>query len=141
MLIGGGPAVLPPLPSARAAGHDASARCRDGRGGGAGRLRRDARRLAPAGDEEQALAYLRQAVVNRSRSVLRHRTVPGDNPEPVLPDTPGADHEASGLLEQPAARAALGGLPERQREAIVLLYYAGLPEREIAAAMDISRGA
>ena len=93
------------------------------------------------GDPEKALAYLRQAVVNRSRSMLRHRTVPGSDPQPVLPDTPAADHEASGLLEQPAARAALAGLPGRQREAIVLRYYAGLPEGETAAAMGISRGA
>src|SRR5258706_3033144 len=71
------------------------------------------------GDPEKALAYLRQAGVNRSRSVLRHRTVPGDNPQPVLPDTLGAEHGAPGLLEHPAARAALVGLPDRQREAIV----------------------
>jgi len=45
------------------------------------------------------------------------------------------------LLEQPAARAALAGLPDRQREAIVLRYYAGLSQGEIAAAMGISRGA
>ncbi|HWM95917.1 MAG TPA: sigma-70 family RNA polymerase sigma factor, partial [Streptosporangiaceae bacterium] len=92
------------------------------------------------GDPEKALAYLRQAVVNRSRSVLRHRTLVG-NPQPVLPDTPAAEHGAAGLLEQPAAGAALAGLPDRQREAIVLRYYAGLPEGEIAAAMGISRGA
>jgi RNA polymerase sigma-70 factor (sigma-E family) len=93
------------------------------------------------GDAEKALAYLRHAVVNRSRSALRHRTVPGDNPQPVLPDTPAAGHGAPGLLEQPAARAALAGLPDRQREAIVLRYYAGLSQGEIAAAMGISRGA
>ena len=93
------------------------------------------------GNTEKALAYLRQAVVNRSRSVLRHRIVAGDNPQQALPDTPGAEHGALGLLEQAAARAALGGLPERQREAIVLRYYAGLSEDEIAAVMRISRGA
>jgi RNA polymerase sigma-70 factor (sigma-E family) len=92
------------------------------------------------GDEERALAYLRQAVVNRSRSVLRHRTVAGDGPR-LLPDTLGAGHGAPGLLEQVAARAALAGLPDRQREAIVLRYDAGLSEGEIAAAMGISRGA
>ena len=93
------------------------------------------------GDAEKALAYLRQAVVNRSRSVLRHRTVAGDGPQQAPPDTSGAGHEAPGLLERPAAWAALRGLPDRQREAIVLRYYAGLSEGEIAAAMGISRGA
>jgi RNA polymerase sigma-70 factor (sigma-E family) len=93
------------------------------------------------GDAEKALAYLRQAVVNRCRSVLRHRTVAGGNPQQALPDTPGAGHGALGLLEQAAARAALRGLPDRQREAIMLRYDAGLSEDESAAAMGISRGA
>src|SRR5580693_6647626 len=68
------------------------------------------------GDAEKALAYLRQAVVNRSRSVLRHRTVAGSDLQQVLPDTPAAEGGARGLLEQAAARAALRGLPARQRE-------------------------
>jgi RNA polymerase sigma-70 factor (sigma-E family) len=90
---------------------------------------------------ENALAYLRQAVVNRSRSVLRHRSVIGKNQQEEPPDMPSAEDEALGLLERSAARAALRGLPERQREAIILRYYAGLSEDQIAAAMDISRGA
>jgi RNA polymerase sigma-70 factor (sigma-E family) len=93
------------------------------------------------GDADKALAYLRQSVVNRSRSVLRHRSAAGSRPQQALPDPPAAWPEAHGLLDQPAARAALTGLPERQREAIILRYYAGLPEGEIAAAMGISRGA
>jgi RNA polymerase sigma-70 factor (sigma-E family) len=92
------------------------------------------------GDADRALAYLRQAVVNRSRSVLRHRTVPGGNPQQVPPDPPG-EQGPPGLLDQPAARAALRNLPGRQREAIMLRYYSGLSEQEIAAAMRISRGA
>jgi RNA polymerase sigma-70 factor (sigma-E family) len=92
-------------------------------------------------DPDKALAYLRQAVVNRSRSVLRHQAVPGGNPQPALPDPPAAGPGHAGLLEQAAARAALRGLPDRQREAIVLRYYAGLSEDETAAAMGISRGA
>jgi RNA polymerase sigma-70 factor (sigma-E family) len=92
-------------------------------------------------DAENALAYLRQAVVNRSRSVLRHRTVVDRNMQQAPPDMPSAEHGAFILLERSAVVAALRGLPGRQREAIVLRYYGGLSEAEIAAVMDISRGA
>ena len=92
-------------------------------------------------DTEKALAYLRQAVVNRSRSVLRHRTVVDKNPQKAPPDMPSAEHGALVLLERSAVIAALRGLPDRQREAIVLRYYADLSEAEIATAMGISRGA
>src|ERR1700759_1075990 len=92
-------------------------------------------------DTEKALAYLRQAVVNRSRSVLRHRTVVDKNLQKAPPDMPSAEHGALVLLERSAVVAALRGLPDRQREAIVLRYYADLSEAEIAAAMGISRGA
>jgi len=92
-------------------------------------------------DAEKALAYLRQAVVNRSRSVLRHRTVVDKNLQKAPPDMPSAEHGALVLLERSAVVAALRGLPDRQREAIVLRYYADLSEAEIAAAMRISRGA
>jgi RNA polymerase sigma-70 factor (sigma-E family) len=92
-------------------------------------------------DTEKALAYLRQAVVNRSRSVLRHRTVVDKNLQKAAPDMPSAEHGALVLLERSAVVAALRGLPDRQREAIVLRYYADLSEAEIATAMGISRGA
>ena len=92
-------------------------------------------------DAEKALAYLRQAVVNRSRSVLRHRTVVDKNLQKAPPDMPSAEHGALVLLERSAVVAALRELPDRQREAIVLRYYADLSEAEIAAAMKISRGA
>jgi RNA polymerase sigma-70 factor (sigma-E family) len=92
-------------------------------------------------DAEKALAYLRQAVVNRSRSVLRHRTVVDKNLQKAPPDMPSAEHGALALLERDAVVAALRHLPDRQREAIVLRYYADLSEADIAAAMGISRGA
>jgi RNA polymerase sigma-70 factor (sigma-E family) len=92
-------------------------------------------------DAEKALAYMRQAVVNRSRSVLRHRMVVEKNQQKPPPDMPSAEHGALTLLERSAVIAALRDLPERQREAIVLRYYADLSEAEIAAAMKISRGA
>src|ERR1700691_5485954 len=92
-------------------------------------------------DAEKALAYLRQSVVNRSRSVLRHRTVVDKNLQKAPPDMPSAEHGALVLLERSAVVAALHGLPERQRQAIVLRYYADLSEAEIADTMGISRGA
>jgi RNA polymerase sigma-70 factor (sigma-E family) len=92
-------------------------------------------------DTEKALAYLRQAVVNKARSVLRHRTVVEKNLQKAPPDMPSAEHGAFVLLERSAVVAALRGLPDRQREAIVLRYYADLSEAEIAATMGISRGA
>jgi RNA polymerase sigma-70 factor (sigma-E family) len=90
---------------------------------------------------DKALAYLRQAVVNRSRSVLRHRMVVDRNLQEAAPDMPSGEHGALELLERPAGIAALRGLPQRQREALVLRFYEDLSEEEIAAAMGISRDA
>jgi len=92
-------------------------------------------------DADKALAYLRQSVVNGARSVLRHRSVVDKNLQKAPPDMPSAEHGALVLLERSAVVKALRGLPERQREAIVLRYYADLSEAEIADTMGISRGA
>ena len=92
-------------------------------------------------DADKALVYLRQAVVNRSRSVLRNRMVVGPSLQKGPPDRPGAAHDALVALKRDSVRATLRELPDRQREAIVLRYYADLSEEEIAAAMGISRGA
>ena len=85
-------------------------------------------------DAESALAYLRQAVLNRSRSVLRHRAVVEKHPQKPSPDMPSAEHGALVQLERSTVIAALRNLPGRQREAIVLRYYADLSEAEVAAA-------
>ncbi|QFG25650.1 SigE family RNA polymerase sigma factor [Actinomadura sp. WMMB 499] len=92
-------------------------------------------------DPDKALSYLRQSVVNRSRSVLRHRAVVEKYAPKGLPDMPSAEAGAIGELERSAVIDALSGLPPRQREALVLRYYGDLSEAEIANAMGISRGA
>jgi RNA polymerase sigma-70 factor (sigma-E family) len=92
-------------------------------------------------DTDKALSYLRQAVVNKSRSVLRHRIVVDRNAPKVAPDVPSAEQGAISLLERSAVVEALRKLPVRQREALVLRYYADLSEAEIASVMGISRGA
>jgi RNA polymerase sigma-70 factor (sigma-E family) len=91
-------------------------------------------------DEENALAYLRQAVVNRARSVLRHRVIVERNAPKAMPDLPSAEDGAISMFERSAVIDALRDLPGRQREALILRYYADLSEAEIAAAMGISKG-
>src|ERR1700677_2541220 len=92
-------------------------------------------------DSEKALSYLRQSVVNRSRLVLRHRVVVDKNAPKPPPQAPSAEQGAITELERSAVVAALRKLPDRQREALVLRYYADLTEAQIASAMGISRGA
>jgi len=92
-------------------------------------------------DKDKALQYLRQTVVNKSRSVLRHRKVVDMHAPKPAPDEPSAEQGALVLLERSAVAAALRSLPERQREAIALRYYADFSEADIAKAMGISKGA
>jgi RNA polymerase sigma-70 factor (sigma-E family) len=92
-------------------------------------------------DTDKALSYLRQSVVNRSRSVLRHRMVVDKNTPKPPPDMPSAEHGAILQLERSAVVSALRALPDRQREALVLRYYGDLSEAQIASVMGISRGA
>jgi RNA polymerase sigma-70 factor (sigma-E family) len=94
-------------------------------------------------DADKALAYLRQSVVNRSRSALRRRVVADRYTATARrgDDVPSAEAGALGLLEHATVMAALRALPGRQREALVLRYYVDLSEAEIAEVMGVSRGA
>ena len=69
-------------------------------------------------DADHALSYLRRSVVDRSRSALQQ-------------------HE----VERSAFISALWTLPARQREVVVLRYFADLPETQVASATGISAGA
>ena len=73
-------------------------------------------------DTDAALCYLRRSVVRRSRSA----------PRPQLAGIP--------LLDS-AVVSALQALPVRQREVLVLQYFADLPEAEIASATGMSTAA
>jgi RNA polymerase sigma-70 factor (sigma-E family) len=92
-------------------------------------------------EEDKALSYLKQAVVNRSRSVLRHRSVVDRNAPKPIPDMPSAEQGAINLLERSEVISALRALPDRQRQALVLRYYADLSEAQIAEMLGISKGA
>ena len=92
-------------------------------------------------DTGKALPYLRRSVINRSRSVLRHRVI-ADRQFPMLaPELPSAEDSALAVVRRSSVLAALSMLPARQREVMVLRYYADLSEAQIAAALGISRGA
>ncbi len=90
---------------------------------------------------ENGLAYLRQTVVNRSRSVLRHRGVQARYAAPVERDLPGLDESALLSEKRRQVLDALQRLPRRQREVLVLRYYLDLDEAGIAETLGISRGA
>jgi RNA polymerase sigma-70 factor (sigma-E family) len=91
-------------------------------------------------DEAAAVAYLRTAVVNGSRSVLRRRRTARKYVLPHQPDSGSAEGEALLNAEHRAVLAALDELAPRQREVVVLRYWSELSEAEIADALGISRG-
>jgi RNA polymerase sigma-70 factor (sigma-E family) len=91
-------------------------------------------------DTSAALFYLRRSVINRSRSVLRRRAVADRHPPLAEPPLPSAEDSALAVVALSSVRAALRALPVRQREVLVLRYYADLPETQIAAVMGVSRG-
>ena len=89
-------------------------------------------------DHASALGYVRASVVNGSRSALRStRRVPRPLAVPAA-----ASAEAAVLAgeERRETVAALRRLPSRQREVLVLRYFADLPEQETAVAMGVSLG-
>jgi RNA polymerase sigma-70 factor (sigma-E family) len=92
-------------------------------------------------DPDKALAYLRQAVVNRSRSVLRHRVVVERHARTAAPDEVVVDGPGLGGARRDAVRAALLRLSDRQREVLVLRHYLDWSEAQVADALGITRGA
>lgn len=93
-------------------------------------------------DLEDPLAFLRAAVVNRSRSVLRHRVVQ-DKAAPKLLQLDPGDNTSEAAINNAdigLVMRALRQLPIRQREAVVLRYYVDLNERETAETMGIKTG-
>ena len=91
-------------------------------------------------DEAAALGYLRTAVVNGSRSVLRRRRTARDYVPPHQVNARSAESLVMLSAEHQAVVDALATLPPRQREVLVLRYYGGLSEAEIAEATGITRG-
>jgi RNA polymerase sigma factor (sigma-70 family) len=101
------------------------------------RLQRSPGRLR---DADKAGPYLRTAVVNGCRSV--HRSRRRARQSRVLHEPPVWSAESAVLAGEDRRQvlAAVARLSGRQREVLVLRYYAGLTDVEIAAALQVSRG-
>jgi RNA polymerase sigma-70 factor (sigma-E family) len=86
---------------------------------------------------EGAEYYVRVSVLNGCRSALRHRSVVVSQVLYELP-APSAEVAVLGNEERAELIRAIGQLPRRQRETVVLRYYLDLPDNEIATLMGIS---
>jgi RNA polymerase sigma-70 factor (sigma-E family) len=104
------------------------------------------RRWSSLRSTDTALAYLRTATVNGSRSALRHRVVRQRHARAESPDgdelrlAPSAESSAIHSDQRGRIMALISDLPLRQREVLVLRYYLDLDEATIAASLGISRG-
>lgn len=97
-------------------------------------------RPAVALDGDSEAAYLRTAVVNGCRSVHRRRRTARLALLPSPVDAAPADEAVIVAEEHRRLLALVDDLPPRQREVVVLRYWSGLSEREIAETMGVSPG-
>ncbi|WP_353648986.1 sigma-70 family RNA polymerase sigma factor [Nakamurella sp. A5-74] len=86
--------------------------------------------------------YLTRAVLNRCRSVLRRRrTARLFHRAPRPSDVPAADAEVLIRERARTIRACVDALPTRQREVLVLRYFAGRSVAETAELLGVTPGA
>jgi RNA polymerase sigma-70 factor (sigma-E family) len=91
-------------------------------------------------DPDKTLAYLRQTVVNLSRSALRRRILGLKLLAKPMPDMASAEEGAYEILERDQLKAAMRTLQRRQREVLVLRYFADMTEAQVAETLGISLG-
>ncbi|MER6071552.1 SigE family RNA polymerase sigma factor [Streptomyces sp. NPDC001817] len=91
-------------------------------------------------DPEKTLAYLRQTVVNLSRSTLRRRILGLKLLSKPMPDMASAEEGAYDQLERRDLIKAMKGLQRRQREVLVLRYFADMTEAQVAETLGVSLG-
>jgi RNA polymerase sigma-70 factor (sigma-E family) len=99
------------------------------------------RRWAAVRDPAAAIGYLRMSVVNGARGSYRRKALVRRHLRVAEPEAqPAADYPLLLNEEHKEVIHALRRLPRRQREVLVLRYWSGLSEAEIAEALSISRG-
>jgi RNA polymerase sigma-70 factor (sigma-E family) len=108
-------------------------------------LHRRSRAHGSAQTVEAPLPYVRAAVLNGCRSALRRRGIArrvGLTQQAAPDEDRMASAESEVILSEDRRQVlgALARLPRRRREVLVLRYYLGLSEAEIAAVLGISAG-
>lgn len=93
-------------------------------------------------DHDQAEPYVRRAVVNTCRDILRRRRHEQRANATVyhLEIAPPVPPRTAEVDDRLRVRAAIDALPPRQRVTVVLRYYADLSEAEIAESLQCSVG-
>jgi RNA polymerase sigma-70 factor (sigma-E family) len=91
-------------------------------------------------DTGKALPYLRTAVVNGCRTVMRTRRRAFGRPIQDEPPVWSAESAAIAGEDRRELLAAVARLPRRAREVLALRYYLDLTDIEISATLGISRG-
>jgi RNA polymerase sigma-70 factor (sigma-E family) len=86
---------------------------------------------------EDPVGYLYRVALNARRSRLRRLAIAAR--KAVRPDPPPDHEEAAGARD--VVRRALGELPAGQRDAVVLIEWLGLTDRQAAGILGVSAGA
>jgi RNA polymerase sigma-70 factor (sigma-E family) len=100
------------------------------------------RRWSQIAVPDEVLPYVRAAVLNRCRSVLRRSAMARRAGAAHRDEADARSAESEVILSEDRRQvlAALARLPRRRREVLVLRYYLCLSEAEIAAVLGISPG-
>jgi RNA polymerase sigma-70 factor (sigma-E family) len=92
-------------------------------------------------DRDDLAAYAKRAVAHAAVSDLRHRRVVQRHRPEAVRDLDSAELTALARIRHQEVIGAIGKLPDRQRQVLILRYYGDLSEVEIARALGVSRGA
>jgi RNA polymerase sigma-70 factor (sigma-E family) len=88
----------------------------------------------------EPMAYVRKALLNQQRDWWRRRQHRPEWPTAEVPDVRSQDDHAVALAQRDVMLAALAQLTRRERQVLVLRYYADLSDARIAAEIGVAIG-
>lgn len=90
-------------------------------------------------DKDNPEGYVRRAIVNEFLNSRRARRYV-ETPTADVPETADTGRAFAGIDDRDAMWSALAELPPGQRAVLVLRYYEGLSEAEIASTLGVAAG-